>query len=338
MTGKHYALAGLILLAGLIAGYFIYQRNQIEKVKPDLQQFAISDPASIDKIFLTRKGGKPVILQKKGDQWLINDEFRANDQKVDMLLNQTAAKLAVMGPVPKTARNNVISRMASLGTKTEFWSGQKLVKTYYVGGTTPDQLGTYMWIEGAKDPYIVHIPGFTGYLNSRYILDQDEWLSKELFKHENSEILKVGLEYPAHPEWSFEFKRKDGSVDITVDGINEGKKVNTSALLGYFGLFNGVYCEGYPKTLEPERLDSLRKATPYCILTITDKKNRTSKLQIHKKEAGDNMYNLYDKDGNQLVHDPERFYAFLNDDLRVMYIQDLVFKNILITYKDFWVQ
>jgi hypothetical protein len=50
------------------------------------------------------------------------------------------------------------------------------------------------------------------------------------------------------------------------------------------------------------------------------------------------MYNLYDKDGNQLVHDPERFYAFLNDDLRVMYIQDLVFKNILITYKDFLVQ
>lgn len=335
MTRKKYLIGSLIAIAGLTACYFIYQRNQTEKVKPDLQQFALSATEEIDKIFLTRKGGNPVILEKKDNQWMVNQTFRANDQKVDMLLNQTAAKLAVMGPVPKTARNNVISRMAALGTKVEFWSGKTLVKTYYVGGTTPDQLGTYMWIEGARDPYIVHIPGFTGYLNTRYILDPEEWLSKEVFNLESSEILSVGIEYPAHPEWSFAFKRKDGSVDITVDGINEGKKVNTAALLGYFGLFKGIYCEGYPRTVESSRVDSLLKATPYCILSISDKKNKKSILRIHKKEAGENMHTLYDKEGNPLVYDPERYYAFLNEDHRVMYIQDLVFKNIMVTYSDF---
>jgi len=319
---------------GGIATFYILNRDKKDKIKPDLQNFAISNPEEIDKIFMVRKGGQPILLTKKEGTWFLNDSIEANEQKVNMLM-ETAVKLTVTGPVPKTARNNVITKMAATGTKVEFWNGTEKIRTYFVGGTTPDQMGTHMWVEGAQDPYVVNIPGFNGYLNSRYQTDPLEWYSKALFKIANSDIQSIELNYPAHPEWSFGFNKKEESIDITVDGINSGKKVNSSALLGYFGLFNGVYAEGYPENVAPNKIDSLLHATPFAILTLKPIKGKTIQLTIHRKEAQDNSYNLFDKEGNRLVYDAERFYAFVNNSTRLIYIQDLVFKNILVKYQDF---
>lgn len=325
----------VILLIGGIGIYYINLRNNQDKIKPDLQNFALSNTDEIDKIFLARKGGNPIILTKKEGIWLLNNSIIANEQKVNMLLVETASKLIVTGPVPVTARNNVIKKMAATGTKVEFWKGTEKIRTYFVGGTTPDQMGTHMWMEGAQDPYVVNIPGFNGYLNSRYPTDPLEWQSKELFKIANSEILSIDLSYPANPEWSFGFKKKDNAIDITVDGINDGKKVNSAALLGYFGLFNGVYAEGYPENVNPNKVDSLLRAQPFAVLTINSIKGKSYKLTIHRKEAQENSHNLYDKQGNRLVYDAERYYAFANNSPQLIYIQDLVFKNILVKYQDF---
>lgn len=324
----------IILIIGGAAVLYILKRDNKDRVKPDLQDFAIANTESIDKIFMVRKGGQPLILTKVEGTWFLNDSIEANEQKVNMLL-ETANKLTVTGPVPKTARNNVITKMAATGTKVEFWNGSEKIKTYFVGGTTPDQLGTHMWVEGAQDPYVVNIPGFNGYLNSRYQTDPIEWYSKALFKFANSDIQTIELDYPAHPEWSFGFNKKDESIDITVDGINNGKKVNSSALLGYFGLFNGVYAEGFPENVPSKKIDSLLQATPFAVLTLKSIKGKTTRLTIHRKEAQDNSHNLFDKDGNRLVYDAERFYAFVNNSTRLIYIQDLVFKNILVKYQDF---
>ena len=338
MKSRLFLYLSLVLVIGGLATFYIINRDKKDKIKPDLQNFAISNPDEIDKIFMVRKGGQPLILTKKEGIWFLNDSIAANEQKVNMLLVETASKLMVTGPVPKTARNNVITKMAATGTKVEFWKGTEKVKTYFVGGTTPDQMGTHMWIEGAQDPYVVNIPGFNGYLNSRYQTEPIEWYSKALFNWANSDIQSVELNYPAHPEWSFKFNKNGDKVDITVDGINNGKKVNTAALLGYFGLFNGVYSGGFPENVNSNKMDSLLNTTPFAILTVTSVNTKTTKLKIYRKEAQDNSHSLYDKEGNRLVYDPERYYAFLNNATQLIYIQDLVFKNILVKYQDFLTQ
>jgi hypothetical protein len=335
MRKKLLLYLSVVLLVGGIATFYILNRDKKDKIKPDLQNFAISNPDEIDKIFMVQKGGQPILLSKIDGTWFLNDSIKANEQKVNMLLVETACKLTVTGPVPKTARNNVITKMAATGTKVEFWKGTEKVKTYFVGGTTPDQMGTHMWVEGAQDPYVVNIPGFNGYLNSRYQTDPIEWYSKALFKIANSDIQSIELNYPAHPEWSFGFNKKDQNIDITVDGINNGKNVNPAALLGYFGLFNEVYAEGFPENVNPRKIDSLLRSTPFAILTLTPIKGKKTVLTIHKKEAQDNSQSLFDKNGNRLVYDSERYYAFVNNSARLLFIQDLVFKNILVKYQDF---
>ena len=326
----------IILVAlGIASVLLLNYRNSRSTIKPDKQDFAITNPDEIDKIFMAKKTAASVLLTKRNGLWYLDDSLLVNEDKLKMLLYETAPQLRVKGLVPKDARNTVIGWMATLGTKVEFYSKGQLVKTYYVGGTTPDQLGTNMWMEGAAEPYVVHIPGFTGYLNSRYLLDHDEWLNKMLFNLPPAQIKMLDLEYPQHPEWSFKFTKKDGSIDITVDGINEGKKVNVQALTGYFSLFQNIYAEGYPKNVPKEKVDSLLKATPYCILSVTDMSGKTKRLIIHQRLRFDNMHNLFDKDGRPLTHDPERYYAFKDGSNRVMLIQDMTFKNILSRYQDF---
>jgi hypothetical protein len=337
MKNKILILTILVAIA-IVSLLLLNQRNSRSTLKPDKQDFAIIDPDAVDKIFMTKKSFGSVLLTKKNGLWYLNDSFLVNEDKLKMLLYETAPQLSVKGPVPKEARNTVIRYMAALGTKVEFYGKGDLIKTYYVGGTTPDQLATNMWMEGAAEPYVVHIPGFTGYLNSRYLLDPDEWLSKELFNLPTAQIKILEINYPAHPEWSFTFTKKDGSIDITVDAINEGKPVNVQALTGYFGLFQNIYAEGYPKNVTKEKVDSLLKVKPYCILSVSDMTGKTRRLIIHRRPRLDNMHNLFDKAGKPLTHDPERYYAFMDGNSKVMLIQDLVFKNILIKYQDFLVK
>ena len=68
--------------------------------------------------------------------------------------------------------NSVIKTLASEGVKVELYTqNKKLYKTFYIGGETADFLGTYMIMEGAKKAYVIHIPGFNGFLTPRFNID-----------------------------------------------------------------------------------------------------------------------------------------------------------------------
>ena len=45
--------------------------------------------------------------------------------------------------------------MAIQNTRVDVFRKNKKIKTIYVGGETMDQLGTFMMLKDAKEPYIV---------------------------------------------------------------------------------------------------------------------------------------------------------------------------------------
>ena len=59
--------------------------------------------------------------------------------------------------------------MSTQRTQVKIFSNKKILKTIYVGGDTQDQLGTYsMILDNSSEPYVLEIPGFKGYLSSRF--------------------------------------------------------------------------------------------------------------------------------------------------------------------------
>ena len=335
---RNYLLIFILLIAGFAAWYFLRPTNSgtSDKSKTD---FSIENTNEINKIFITNKTEGKVLLEKKNGKWFVNGKYEAFKPTMDFFLNETLKKIKVKGPVPKPARENVIASMATMATKVEIYLNGELEKVYYVGQPTSDMMGTYMYLEGSDEPYITGVPGFEGFLSTRYPVDEKEWVSKVIFDYKPEEIKSVDITYPSDVNSGFTITRKNdkGDFDITTAETAPNGNINYAAIKSYFGMFGFKCAEGFVE-FRPQKLDSIKKSIPYCVITLTDKNNIIHKLNVYKRISNDRDHNLFDNKGNRLTYDPSRYNAIMDNDNRVMVIQDIVFNPIMITYSDFFVK
>lgn len=332
MKKKYLNILILVLLAATSAFFFLKKRE-----KPSVSKmFAVEKPEEIDKIIISNKVDGKVTLEKKDNKWKVNGKYDAYSPAIELLLFETLSKVRVKGPVPANARLNVISAMATLSTKVEIFVKGEKVNEFYVGQPTNDMGGTYMYKSGSKDPYITHIPGFDGFLSTRFPAIEKEWIDKVIFDFKPEEIKSVSVSYPENFNEDFEIirKNKKGDFDIYANQKAVIGKVYYPTVKLYFEKFQNIYCEGFAQFTKSKK-DSLAKATPYCIIIITDYNNSKTELKIYKRKVYEKMHGLYDNKGNQLAYDPVRYNAILNNTDRVLIIQDIVFNSIMLKYSDF---
>jgi len=333
---KFYFLAAILIL---IAALLWFKNVQIQKANSTLDEnsidFSIDNPDEIQALYLTNKIGKSIRLEKKGDSWILNGEYPAWQKQIDVLLYQTMPKLSIKGVVHKNARKNVIGRMASTGVKVEIFEKieDNPYKVYYVGGTTPDNLGTYYWMEGSDNPMIVELPGHDGFLNSRYDLNVDNWISRSVFTASKEEIARVGIEYPANPRHSFDLKIENDELQLS-QSFDTSRSPNAGALRSYLNLFEKLNFESFAD-YSKKQSDSIRTQTPLAIIYLNEKNGDTDTLTIFPKGSYDGMKGLYDKDGNRLAYDPTRFFAKWSKLERLLIIQDYTFGKVLLRAEDF---
>lgn len=334
MTKKNLLIL-ILLLSGLGLWYYLRDTSTGTSDK-NKTEFYIEDVGSVDKIFLSNKLEGNLLLEKKSGVWYVNGKYKAFMPTIDFFLNETLRKIRVRGPVPAAARNNVIASMASTATKIEIYQKGELARVYYVGQPTNDMTGTYMHLQGSKDPYITHIPGFEGFLTSRYPIAEREWRDKVIFDLKPSEIQSVDVEYPDQINDCFTITRKakEGDFDISAAETAPSGALNYPAVKSYFGLFEFKYCEGF-ESFSKSKTDSILKSRPYCVVTVTDKKGNTTRMAVYKRPMAEKDHGLYDKDGKRLTHDASRYFAVKNNEPHILVIQQEVFGPVLIRFEDF---
>jgi hypothetical protein len=102
----------------------------------------------------------------------------------------------------------MIKSLAAEGVKVEIYGKEnKRIKSYYVGGVTGDERGTYMIMDGAEQPYVVHIPSFIGQLRVRYMMGSDNWRDRTVFSEKPEEIQSIAIEYPQQKSASFRLEK-----------------------------------------------------------------------------------------------------------------------------------
>jgi hypothetical protein len=215
----------------------------------------------------------------------------------------------------------------------EVYKGRKLIKTIYVGGPTMDQMGTFMMLEGSSVPFVVHVPGFVGYLTTRFFVEEETWKSTALFKYDFNDIASVTVDNTGRPDQSFTI-RNPGNKTFTVEsksGLPAPGVLDTVAARFYLSQFERVnfefHAEGFPQL----RKDSLLAATPYRILTLEDRTGAQRVVRTWKRYANGKV----DVDGNVLVWDDERLWANL-DGREWVVIQYYVFDGLFRNFSDFF--
>jgi hypothetical protein len=321
---RKYKYQLIVLVILLLAVIIVIAKNGKSTIKKELRDFTIEDTAAVDKIFLADKDGNQILLERNANFWLLNGKFEARYDLINILL-KTMHNIRIKEPVAKAAQENIIRSLAVKSIKVEIYQNKRLFKTYYVGGPTQDSYGTYMIIDGSSAPFVIEIPGFRGYLSTRYSTYEIDWKTQRVFNIQPTDILQVIYEDYRKPGNSFAINKVEDQY--TVSSYPEGRllpnpdPVKLKTFLSQFRKKNfSKYIDDVPQQWQ----DSVQQSPAMYKLSVTTSNGNNLWYKAYNK-PGWGRLNEY---GEKLENDPDHFFMLLsNGDF--VYAQYFVFDPIV---------
>jgi hypothetical protein len=324
----YYSISAIVL----IACYFLLTllggcRPKVNNSRPD---FAIKDTSQVDQVQITEANGNSIVIQRRTtpDVWKLNSgDFDAREDAIELIL-ETIFRIKIKQEVDENSRDNVINQIATSNKKVNFYRNNASLpfKTYYVGNSTPDKLGTFMVVSENIDgemiksnPYIVYKPGMYGHLESRFFSDSNEWRSTAVFKYGRGTISRIHLQF-------FEEPQKSHVVEVDQKGglklfANTGEAVSTfniKSVQRYVTLMMRLNYEGMNKELSMHEADSVMRSKPLYSISVTDINGSVKKVLVHRKKAPPG---LTDYKGDPILWDKDRYWGHVEGRTVLMKLQ-----------------
>ena len=276
-----YALIALVVVALAVAAYYLVSKDATTLETTD-NAFSVEDTSALARIIMRDRSDNHVELTRTNSGWLVNGE-PADERQVGILL-KTLYKIRIKQPVPASARNTVVKDLVTSALEVAIYGkNDKLINNYYVGGTTPDQLGTIMLVKGAEQPYVLHIPGFNGYLNSRYSALLSDWQTLEVFPFTPSQIKRVSILHQDSSK-SFSIMSDDnGGYSFMRPGLQQPEELDPYAAKQYLSLFYDVKAV---KNASYSNADSLLQQRPRATLDLDVEGGKSIKYAIYELPEG----------------------------------------------------
>ena len=294
--------------------------------------FAMPDTAAITKIVITDKTPAKVTLTRDEKGWLVNDDFLARPDAIDVLL-ETFHHWRLKSHVSDQAKPTVLKRMDVFGRHVEVYAGDELLKSFTVGTETPDQLGSYVKLDGAQNPYAVYLPGFNGYLNSRFFTDASSWRKRTIWGFDNRNIKTIVVNYKDNAAESFRIDVTNTEAILKDNNGNVITNFNVEAVNLYLAAFRKT---GYERAIVFSdgiylKMDSVKNAGEIFSIYVEPKKGKAIELQAYHINAKPDMA---DADGNLMLWDPDRMYGVIDNHTYVL-VQYYGLQNVLKGMSDF---
>ena len=317
----------LLILAAFIA--FIFFNEVSSGDSSDGYNFSINDTASINKIIIWDKSPDTVTLERKSNDWLVNNKFLARTDAIDILL-ETIYRIRLRNFPQKSALPRILSSMGTYGKHVDIIIGNKKAKSFTVGTETPDQLGTYMLMDGFKTPVATHIPGFNGYLSSRFFLREDLWRTREIWTY-SKEIQSIEIVYPDSSSFTVSKRDKHNYYLKTPKGLVVN--ADNMASQAFFSAIKKAKYEGMiiKTDLAWRKQDSIRKSPHIGMFKVKYIDEKILEMKIYKVPGGPDWL---DENGEIQQYDPDRYYAFTSDG-RFLLTQRFGLQHVLKSYRAF---
>ena len=317
-----------LVLGGTVWYFLANKKKQAGSYVSWDMDFAVKNTDNIGKIFIADRTGNTVTLEQKGKVWQYNGKHPARPSAVQTLL-ETISQVNVLNIPPNGAVPVMVKEMAAAGIKVEIYDlDGKNIKTYYVGGVTNDERGTVLMMEGSEQPYMVHIPGFIGQIRMRFLLRDDDWRDKAIFREKPEEIQSVSVEYPQRKNESFKLEKTgEAAYDVqpyfsTTTAMRSPQRKGVAE--AYLVQFEQMVAEAF-ETQNPLR-DSVKALVPFVIVTMKKTDGQEKKLRFWPVDVETG------RDGKNFV---SRYFTDVNNE-DFMLTQDRVFGGIFRGYGFFY--
>lgn len=271
------AILAFVLLAAA-AGFLLLEQSSEQKTLTDADAaFAFKDTASIDSIFFAQKSGERLLLTRKGNEWWMNKRTMA-DKSLMYVLLRTIRDISVRREIPESEKTEIIKLISSQHTKVEIYAAGQKVKSYFIGDDADDNQGSYALIEGAEQPYVTHLPGFTGILGPRYNVTEIAWRDKRIFRTSKDLLETIEVKYPLTPASDFTLVN-DGNGALSLASVLK-EQTDAKLLDRYVQFVSETYAEQLFEEAAQETIDSLNKITPQVIISLRNKAKVNNEVLI----------------------------------------------------------
>ncbi len=335
----------------VIAGLLVWNNRYLSTLRGDDADFMVWDTASITKFYLADRNDHESLLERQDDNsWMLNNTYKAHTKQVQHFLT-TLYKVRIKMPVSVASHNNIVKELAGNSTKVEVYQNiprinlfnrvkllyrEVRTKVFYVGDATKDSSGTFMLKEGADKAYIVYIPGFKGFITTRFTAIPDDWRDHGVFGAALANIESVSVEFNREPQSSFRINNI-GRHQYLLTRLNDNSTLpyDTLKVINMLSSFSDLRFETLLNNILPrQQIDSI-VASPFLHkVTLTTKDGKTTEMTTFEKlvvnKSIKELEGLVDDHGNLLDPiDHDRVYGLINDGKDLVLIQYYVFDKVL---------
>jgi len=312
-----YLVTFIVLLA--VAGWLISENTGSNTLQgPENYSFSVKDTAAVSKIVLSDKTPARTVLTRDSRGWLVDGEYPARPDAIEIIL-ETMYRMEMRNFVTKRLKPEVLKHLEVFGKKVEVYQNGELAKTIIVGLPTHDEMATWMMIEGADSPYAVHIPGFNGFLSSRFFTETYLWKRRDLVRIDPRNIKEVVVLFPDSLAASYTL-RVFSPDSIYFLRASDGKvmpNVSMAKARMFLGAFQNLSYEGEIIPSDPifARRDSLKSSTPVFSFMVKDIDGQQTSFKGFKIKAQAQTVDFNDPN---TFYDPDRLHGFINNDRMVL--------------------
>lgn len=322
-----YLLIFVVLLA--LAGWLLSERNTVSSLRgQDNYDFAIKDTAALTRIVLSDKTPFRSELIRTVDGWLLDGEYPVRNDAIETLM-ETIYKMEMRNFVEARMKPTVLRNLDVYGKQVEFYAGRRKVKSMVVGPPTNDELGSWMMLEGGDAPYAVHIPGFNGFLTSRFITEPHLWRRRDLARMNPYRLKEVKVTYPDSVQASFTIRLFSRDSIYVLDSRGQRlPDINKATTFLYLQNFKNLRYEAeiIPSDGIYARRDSLLASTPVFRVDLRSIDGQQHSFEGYRIKAA---RQTIDVDNPNTFYDNDRLHGFINRD-RMVLLQYYGLRNVLV--------
>lgn len=317
-----------ILVALCMAAYFTLIHDKSSSYSKKDAAFALEDTVNVSRIMLTTLTGDTIDLRNNTGSWTFNNGKMPRPDAIHNLL-RTMHQVEIKVPVAKSMHNTVVKNIAGRRTRVEVYNlkGEK-IKGFYIGDNSDKLNGTFMLMEGSDMPFVVNIPGFSGYISTVFFTDATDWRSKQIFQYTPDAIQQIDVTYPNVKDSTFSLVRQTDNTFLIVANAAGKTPLNQEIVQFYLKQFKVLNAEYYIN--EDDKRDSLLNTTPACIMAVTDRNTVTTTLKIYYRPLTYRSKMQFTHKDEPIEFDLDKYYGIFNNDRDLAIIQNFVFGKLLI--------
>lgn len=308
----------IIIIIGvlLIGGLAYYASNLSKGAKAtdiSLIAFAIEDTASVNKIEIydSYNDIEYTVERNKEGVW-VGENGECVRQDVVIVMLETMNRIMLRGYVPQSAMQNMKKLLMAQHKRVKIYQNGKWVKTWYVGHSTRDRMGTHMLLETptitSDNPVIMGMKGFFGILEPRFFADPRRFTCTNLFSFKREDLGEIEVINRVNPTASFKVEVKNADEYLVTSNGEIVNQVDRNNLVFYLNGFEDVHFNQPNYTMSEAEIDSLRNVSPDYELKIKTKQNEDFNFKMYRRL--DPEYDTKDT----IAYDEDYLWGFTKDD------------------------